>query len=63
MKPEIPPNPRDIAAKIATTAALQGIGIRKSLPLGHERIDILRGVDLRIEHSEFVAIEIGRAHV
>jgi putative ABC transport system ATP-binding protein len=55
MEPETPHNPRDTAAKI-TAAALQGIDIRKSLPLGRERIDILKGVDLRIEHGEFVAI-------
>jgi putative ABC transport system ATP-binding protein len=56
MEPETPSNPRDTATRITTTAALQGIDIRKSLPLGRERIDILKGVDLRIEHGEFVAI-------
>jgi putative ABC transport system ATP-binding protein len=55
MEPETPPIARDTAAQI-TTAALQGIDIRKSLPLGRERIDILKGVDLRIGHGEFVAI-------
>ena len=38
------------------TAALEAIDITKSLPLGRERIDILRGISLRIEHGEFVAI-------
>jgi putative ABC transport system ATP-binding protein len=38
------------------TAALEAIDIYKSLPLGRERIDILKGISLRIEHGEFVAI-------
>src|SRR5579864_5911272 len=37
-------------------AALEAIDVRKSLPLGRERIDILKGISLRIEHGEFVAI-------
>lgn len=37
-------------------AALEAIDVRKSLPLGHDRIDILRGISLRVEHGEFVAI-------
>ena len=37
-------------------AALEGIDIRKSLPLGRERIDILKGISLRVEHGEFVAV-------
>jgi putative ABC transport system ATP-binding protein len=45
------------SARSATTAAaLEAIDVRKSLPLGRERIDILRGISLRIEHGEFVAI-------
>jgi len=42
----------------ATTgvAALEGKDIRKSLPLGRDRIDILKGVNLRVEHGEFVAV-------
>jgi putative ABC transport system ATP-binding protein len=44
-------------ARTAVTApALEAIDVRKSLPLGRERIDILRGISLRIEHGEFVAI-------
>ena len=39
-----------------SVAALEGIDIRKSLRLGRDRIDILKGVSLRIEHGEFVAI-------
>jgi putative ABC transport system ATP-binding protein len=38
------------------TAALEAIEVYKSLPLGRERIDILRGVSLRIARGEFVAI-------
>src|SRR5215831_14849440 len=47
-----PPDGRDSGA----TAALEAIDIYKSLPLGRERIDILKGISLRIEHGEFVAI-------
>jgi putative ABC transport system ATP-binding protein len=38
------------------TAALEAIDIYKSLPLGRERIDILKGITLRINHGEFVAV-------
>jgi putative ABC transport system ATP-binding protein len=38
------------------TAALEAIAVYKSLPLGRERIDILRGVSLRIARGEFVAL-------
>ena len=37
-------------------AALEAVDIRKSLPLGRERIDILKGISLRIQHGEFAAI-------
>ncbi len=40
----------------AGVAALEAIDVRKSLPLGRERIDILNGISLRINHGEFVAI-------
>ncbi len=42
----------------ATTAAaaLEAIDVRKSLPLGRERIDILNGISLRINPGEFVSI-------
>jgi putative ABC transport system ATP-binding protein len=36
--------------------ALEAVEVTKSLPLGRERIDILRGISLRIAHGEFVAI-------
>jgi putative ABC transport system ATP-binding protein len=38
------------------TAALEGIDIHKWLPLGRERIVILKGISLRVERGEFVAI-------
>src|SRR5438270_1943716 len=37
-------------------AALEARNVTRSLPLGRERIDILRGISLRIDHGEFVAI-------
>ncbi|MBF6589601.1 MAG: ABC transporter ATP-binding protein [Ktedonobacterales bacterium] len=37
-------------------AALEAIEVRKALPLGRERIEILRGISLRIGHGEFAAI-------
>ncbi len=42
----------------ATTIApaLEAIDIHKSLPLGGDRIDILRGINIRINRGEFVAI-------
>jgi putative ABC transport system ATP-binding protein len=47
----------DKPVNVATgAAALEGKDIRKSLPLGRERIDILKGVNLRVEHGEFVAV-------
>ncbi len=36
--------------------ALEAIDVRKELPLGKERIEILKGVSLRVERGEFVAI-------
>src|SRR5579885_612848 len=44
------------AGTAISTPALEAIDIRKSLPLGHERIDILKGINLRIHKGEFVAI-------
>jgi putative ABC transport system ATP-binding protein len=44
------------APTATSVAALEARDVRKSLPLGRERIDILRGISLRIEHGEFVAI-------
>ncbi|HEU5441739.1 MAG TPA: ABC transporter ATP-binding protein [Ktedonobacterales bacterium] len=38
------------------SASLEAIDVRKSLPLGRERVDILKGISLRIAHGEFVAI-------
>jgi putative ABC transport system ATP-binding protein len=36
--------------------ALEAMEITKSLPLGGQRIDILRGISVRIAHREFVGI-------
>ena len=40
----------------AQPVALEAIDIRKSLPFQRSRIEILRGISLRIEHGELVAI-------
>lgn len=40
----------------AIDAALEARDACKSLPLGRERVEILKGVTLRIEHGEFIAI-------
>jgi putative ABC transport system ATP-binding protein len=45
-----------INAANKTFAALEARDIHKALPLGHERVEILKGISLRIEHGEFVAI-------
>jgi putative ABC transport system ATP-binding protein len=45
-----------VNADNTTVAALEGIEIRKSLRLGRERIEILNGINLRVERGEFVAI-------
>ncbi|MGI8551268.1 MAG: ABC transporter ATP-binding protein [Dehalococcoidia bacterium] len=39
-----------------TAPALEVRDIHRSLPLGHERIDILHGISFRIQRGEFVAI-------
>lgn len=36
--------------------ALAAIDVRKSLPLGHERINILKGISFQIQPGEFVAL-------
>ncbi|HLZ22573.1 MAG TPA: ABC transporter ATP-binding protein [Ktedonobacterales bacterium] len=50
--------PTSISTKRAAsgTAALEAIDIYKSLPFQRGRIEILRGISLRVEHGEFVAI-------
>jgi putative ABC transport system ATP-binding protein len=40
----------------APPAALEAVDVTKSLPLGRERVAILRGISLRIGRGEFVAI-------
>lgn len=49
-------NASSAAGTATSTAALEAMNIHKSLPLGHERIDILKGINLRILKGEFVAI-------
>jgi putative ABC transport system ATP-binding protein len=44
------------AQAITTQNALEARDITKSLPLGRERIDILKGISLAVRHGEFVAI-------
>jgi putative ABC transport system ATP-binding protein len=39
---------------VPSPSALEAVDICKSLPLGHERIDILKGITLRIQKGEFV---------
>jgi putative ABC transport system ATP-binding protein len=39
-----------------TTFALEGRDITKSLPLGGQRIEILKGISFAVNHGEFVAI-------
>jgi putative ABC transport system ATP-binding protein len=43
-------------ASAATTAALEAVEVRKSYPLGRERIEILHGISLRLEHGAFAAL-------
>ena len=46
-----------LAARAAgNTAALTAIEVRKSLPLGHERIDILKGISFQIQQGDFAAL-------
>src|SRR5438477_11624384 len=46
----------EVASKIERTAVMDVLNITKSLPLGRERIDILRGISFQILSGEFVAI-------
>src|SRR5579875_1959583 len=43
-------------SKSTDVPALAGRDMRKSLPLGGSRIEILRGINLRVEHGEFVEV-------
>ena len=47
---------KPVSEQGASAAALETRDARKSLPLGRERVEILKGVSLRIEHGELVAI-------
>jgi putative ABC transport system ATP-binding protein len=44
------------AVQTSPLPALEAIDVRKSLPLGREQIEILRGVSLRVARGDFVAI-------
>jgi putative ABC transport system ATP-binding protein len=50
------PNTAPVAAPASAIAALEARDIHKSLPMSRERIEILKGINLRIEPGEFVAI-------
>jgi putative ABC transport system ATP-binding protein len=43
-------------AETAQHAVLTAVEVHKSLPLGHERIEILKGVSFQVHQGEFVAI-------
>src|SRR5256884_1829038 len=46
----------EVASKIERTAVMDVQNITKSLPLGRERIDILKGISFQIMSGEFVSI-------
>jgi putative ABC transport system ATP-binding protein len=46
----------EVKPAVRSGAALEAIDVRKWLPLDGTRIDILKGISLRIDHGEFVAI-------
>ena len=56
------PLPQAARGGIATgdAPALEAVDVTKSLPLGRERVDILRGVSLRIARGELVSL-VGQA--
>lgn len=56
MNPQSQPAPYAPSVKSDGFAALEAIDVRKSLPLGRERVEILKGVSLNIAHGELVAI-------
>lgn len=56
MNPQAKSTASALSAKNGAFAALEAIDVRKSLPLGRERVEILKGVNLSIAHGELVAI-------
>src|SRR5690348_5451326 len=56
MKAQLMTPPTITTESSADVAALEARNVTKSLPLGRERISILKGISLRIEHGEFAAI-------
>jgi putative ABC transport system ATP-binding protein len=56
MSSQMQPTASGALTPAAAAAALAAYDVRKSLPLGRERVEILKGISLRIEHGELVAI-------
>lgn len=56
MNPQTQTTSASASTPRGTGAALEAFDVRKSLPLGRERIDILKGISLSIAHGELVAI-------
>ncbi|HEX8998239.1 MAG TPA: ABC transporter ATP-binding protein [Ktedonobacterales bacterium] len=56
MNPQASPTSSSATSARRDSSALEAIDVRKSLPLGRERVDILKGVSLNIAHGELVAI-------
>src|SRR5487761_1095533 len=50
------PPPATLASMEAQPAALEARGVTRSLPLGGESVEILRGIDFRIERGDLVAL-------
>jgi putative ABC transport system ATP-binding protein len=50
------PYPSSPPSTEARAPALEAIGVRKSLPLGRQRVEILKGISLRIAPGELVAL-------
>jgi len=49
-------HPSPLSPAGARQPALEAVDVRKSLPLGRQRIEILKGISLRIAPGEFVAL-------
>jgi putative ABC transport system ATP-binding protein len=53
---DIAPSPVTAGSRETDDAALEALDVRKTLPVGRERLDILKGIRLRIERGGLVAI-------
>jgi len=49
-------HPSPLSPAGARQPALEAVDVRKSLPLGRQRIEILKGISLRVAPGEFVAL-------